>query len=157
MTRTVAALLALSVGTAGTAALADGTRQTTAEIIVPESWQEIYERWRFAPAVKVGNTIYLSGVVGGIRDDLPGDDMTAGFTRTFEAIAETLEQAGASWDDVVEMTTYHTDVVGQMAAFRQVKDRFVRAPYPAWTAIDVDRLVPDNGLVEIRVIAVISE
>jgi enamine deaminase RidA (YjgF/YER057c/UK114 family) len=38
-------------------------------------------------------------------------------------------------------------------AFRTVKDRYVKAPFPTWTAIDVDRLIPDNGLVEIKVIA----
>ena len=51
------------------------------------------------------------------------------------------------------MTTYHTDVPAQLDAFVKVKARYVTAPYPAWTAIDVDRLVPDKGLVEIRVIA----
>jgi hypothetical protein len=37
--------------------------------------------------------------------------------------------------------------------FRKVKDRYIREPFPAWTAIDIDRLVPDNGLVEIKLVA----
>ncbi|MGF1456223.1 MAG: hypothetical protein ACFB6R_12720 [Alphaproteobacteria bacterium] len=31
--------------------------------------------------------------------------------------------------------------------------RDVEAPFPAWTAIDIDRLYPDGGLVEIKVVA----
>jgi enamine deaminase RidA (YjgF/YER057c/UK114 family) len=64
-----------------------------------------------------------------------------------------LERAGSSWDDVLEMTTYHTDLPTQIEGFRAVKDRYVKAPFPAWTAVDIDRLVPDGGLVEIKVVA----
>jgi enamine deaminase RidA (YjgF/YER057c/UK114 family) len=51
------------------------------------------------------------------------------------------------------MTTYHTDLPSQLDPFVKVKARYVTAPYPTWTAIDIDRLVPDGGLVEIKVIA----
>ena len=51
------------------------------------------------------------------------------------------------------MTTFHTDLPKQIEAFTAVKHRYVRAPFPAWTAIDVDRLLPDRGLVEIKVVA----
>jgi enamine deaminase RidA (YjgF/YER057c/UK114 family) len=34
-----------------------------------------------------------------------------------------------------------------------VKKRYVGAPYPAWTAIGVSRLIPGSGLTEIRVVA----
>jgi enamine deaminase RidA (YjgF/YER057c/UK114 family) len=37
---------------------------------------------------------------------------------------------------------------------KRVKHRYVHAPYPAWTAIDVDRLLPDKGLTEIKIVAV---
>jgi enamine deaminase RidA (YjgF/YER057c/UK114 family) len=34
-----------------------------------------------------------------------------------------------------------------------VKDRFVTEPYPAWTAVDIDRLYSDNAVAEIEVVA----
>jgi len=40
-----------------------------------------------------------------------------------------------------------------MPIIARVKDRYVRAPYPTWTAIDVDRLYPPAGFVEIKLIA----
>jgi hypothetical protein len=40
-----------------------------------------------------------------------------------------------------------------MDAFMAVKDRFVTEPYPAWTAVDIDRLYSDNAVAEIKVVA----
>jgi enamine deaminase RidA (YjgF/YER057c/UK114 family) len=37
--------------------------------------------------------------------------------------------------------------------FIKVKDEFVPAPYPAWTAIGVTELITEGTLLEIRVIA----
>ena len=51
------------------------------------------------------------------------------------------------------MTTFHTDLPSQMEGFKKVKHRYIREPFPAWTAIDIDRLMPDTGLVEIKLVA----
>ncbi len=119
-------------------------------IIMPED-KEFLDSWGFSSAVVSGDLVYVSGVVAGLREG--ETDPEAGFVRAFDRIAATLKASGASWDDVVDMTTYHTDVAAQMAVFRRVKDRYVKAPYPAWTAIGISRLVPPNGLVEIKVVA----
>ncbi|NWG92111.1 MAG: RidA family protein, partial [Parvularculaceae bacterium] len=68
-------------------------------------------------------------------------------------LQEILGAAGASWRDVVEMTTYHTDLPAQAAVFMAAKNKRMAEPYPAWTAIDIDRLWPDNGITEIRLTA----
>jgi enamine deaminase RidA (YjgF/YER057c/UK114 family) len=104
--------------------------------------------------VRAGDYVFLSGVVAGMRPDQSGETaMEQSFDRAFRNVATVLRAAGADWDDVVEMTTYHTDLPAQFDVFARVKDRYVGEPYPAWTAIDVDRLLPDRGIVEIRVIA----
>jgi enamine deaminase RidA (YjgF/YER057c/UK114 family) len=115
----------------------------------PES-RQFFEKYGFSEAVIDGDRIYLSGVVAGAG---PNSDPKPAFDRAFKVIADILKRSGSSWDSVLEMTTYHTDVVGQIDAFAEVKGRYVRAPFPAWTAIDGDRLLPDNGLVEIKVVA----
>lgn len=121
-------------------------------VLMPENPQNraVWERWGFSEAVVRGDTVYLSGVVAGLREG--ETDPAAAYDRAFRQIGAILERAGSSWDDVMEMTTYHTDIT-QIEGFVAVKNNYVRAPFPAWTAIDVDRLVPPNGLVEIRVIA----
>ena len=127
------------------------------EAIVPEGSEWVLERFRFSPAVRAGDMIYLSGVVAGRPEgEAPGQDAyEAQFERAFQALARTLDAAGADCSDVAERTTYHVDFADEThrAAFMAVKDRYMPAPpYPAWTAIGVERLWPDNGLVEIRLV-----
>ena len=136
----------------GAAPATAGSRQD-ATVIMPEDpkARQMLEDWGFADAVVSGDTVYLSGVVAGLREG--ETDLQPAFTRAFDRIGAILGRAGASWDDVVEMTTYHTDLTSQMPGFMAVKHRYVKQPFPAWTAIGVSRLVPGNGLVEMKVTA----
>ena len=144
--------LCVSAGHAGDAATKSGR-----QVIVPEAWKGAYESLHYAPAVRAGDMLVLSGVVAGLREGETEADQEAAFARAFEAIGAILEEAGADWDDVVEIITYHTDLPAQIATFGGVKDRYIKEPYPAWTAIDIDRLYPDRGLVEIKVTAYLGE
>ncbi len=80
-------------------------------------------------------------------------DLRLGYTRAFERIGEFLKNAGASWDDVVEITSFHTDLRTQMPAMVAVKKNYVKPPFPAWTAIQASLLIPTNGITEIKVVA----
>jgi hypothetical protein len=40
-----------------------------------------------------------------------------------------------------------------MPAIVTVKNRYIKAPFPAWTAIQVARLIPTNGITEIKIVA----
>lgn len=133
---------------------------TAQERIVPEGWQQTYDNFHYAPAVRAGDLIYLSGIVSSLEGDeseFNPADLEKAFDRTFEAIGAVLAEAGADWSNVVEMTTFHTELVHQVTPFTTSKDKYVKAPYPAWTAIDVDRLFPERGLVEIKVIAYVGD
>ncbi|KQZ73482.1 hypothetical protein ASE06_13985 [Sphingopyxis sp. Root214] len=105
----------------------------------------------YANAVIAGDTIYLSGVVAGMAKG--ESDLAPGYDRAFKAIAATLARAGASWDDVVDITTFHTDLAAHIDGFAAVKNRYVKAPFPAWTAIGVSRLYEPSAVVEIKVVA----
>jgi len=41
----------------------------------------------------------------------------------------------------------------QMPAIVAVKNQYIKPPYPSWTAIQVARLVPDNCITEIKIVA----
>ena len=116
-----------------------------------EGARKFQEDWGFSDAVVTGDTIYLSGIVVGAPEQ--GKDLAASYERVYGHIAAILKRAGASWDDVVDITSFHTDVTAQMPVIVAVHKRHVKAPYPAWTAIDVDRLIPDGGITEIKVVA----
>ncbi len=105
----------------------------------------------YASAVVAGDMVYLSGVIA--FKAKPDETMDASYERAFRQMGGTLTQAGVNWDDVVDMTSYHTDVTAQMEAMVAVHRRYVTAPFPAWTAIDVDRLIPERGITEIKIVA----
>jgi enamine deaminase RidA (YjgF/YER057c/UK114 family) len=111
------------------------------------------DQWGYADAVIDGDRIWLSGVVAGLRPSETMADQEAAYDRAFRRLGDVLRHAGSSFDGVVEMTTFHTDLPAQIESFKKVKQRYIRGPFPAWTAIDVDRLVPDRGLVEIKLVA----
>jgi enamine deaminase RidA (YjgF/YER057c/UK114 family) len=115
-----------------------------------EGSRRFQEEWGYADAIVAGDTIYLSGVVVSQRE---GESLEAAYDRTYRRIGATLARAGAGWDDVVDITSYHTDVTAQMPAIVAVHRRYVTAPFPAWTAIDVDRLIPERGITEIKIVA----
>lgn len=123
------------------------------KVLMPENAEarKFQEEVGYADAVIAGDTIYLSGVVAGPRKDDAG--LEPGFERAFARIAATLARAGASWDDVVDMTTFHTDLPGTIDAFVAVKNRHVKLPPPAWTAIGITALYEPSALVEIKVTA----
>lgn len=124
-------------------------------VVVPErpEVRKFFNEWGFAEAVIDGDRVWLSGIVAGLR---PGEDMTnaeVAYDRAFKMLGDVLKRSGSSFDGVMDITTFHTDLPAQFDGFRKVKDRYIREPFPAWTAIDIDRLVPDGGLVEIKVVA----
>jgi enamine deaminase RidA (YjgF/YER057c/UK114 family) len=115
-----------------------------------ERGREFQEKWGFNDAIVVGDTIYLSGIVVGTA---PGEtDIKLGYDRVYKQIGAVLKRAGASWDDVVDMTSFHTDVEGQIEQMAAVHKRYVTAPYPAWTAIGVAKIL-GNGITEIKITA----
>ena len=123
------------------------------EIVVTDATRILYDQWHFAPAVRVGDTLHCSGVIGTGPGGRVSDDPETQFTQAFEQLGHVLEAAGGSFDDVVELTTYHVGLQANLQAFTKVKDRFIPKPYPAWTAIGVSELALPGGLVEIRATA----
>ncbi|MFV3131723.1 Rid family hydrolase [Niveispirillum sp. KHB5.9] len=149
MHRLILALLACGMAT--TPALAGARQDATVLMSENPRGRAAQEEWGFADAVVTGDTVYLSGVVAGLP---PGDtDLKAAYTRAMDHLGKILARAGVGWDDVVDMTTYHTDVPGQLDAFVAVKKNYIKAPFPAWTAIGITRLVPDAGITEIKLTA----
>jgi enamine deaminase RidA (YjgF/YER057c/UK114 family) len=144
-------LLAAAFLAALAAPAAAGERQR-ATVLMSEnsSAREFQEKWGFSDAVIAGDTIYLSGIVAGRGPDEQGYEPA--YERVYRQIGAILKRAGASWDDVVDMSSFHTDVEGQIEAMAAVHKRHVKAPYPAWTAIGVTKVL-GGGITEIKVAA----
>lgn len=124
------------------------------EMIVPEGQGWAPKHFHMAPAAKARGMIWLSGVVANAADESDGAAEKA-MEEAFKTIGQTLAAAGSDWDHIVDITSYHTDLDGQMKTFMAVKDRYLPGPdYPAWTAISITALAIPTGIVEIKVTAV---
>jgi len=124
--------------------------------VVPKGMQGFYDQFHFSPAMRVGKTVYCSGQLGSGPDGKLDPDPAVQITRAFENVRAVLEQAGASLEDVVELTSFHVGLDEHIGVFMQVKDGFIGEPYPAWTAIGVSALA-FGALVEIKVTARIGK
>ena len=124
------------------------------QIIVPETMKLLAERAGYAPAVKVGTTLYCAGQVGRTADLQVIEDPEQQFWAAWENLRQVLAAGGCSFEDVVEMTTYHIDMNQHMPLFRQVKDSLFPRNTCAWTCIGVSELAKPGLLVEIKCIAV---
>ena len=124
------------------------------QIIVPDTMKLLAERAGYAPAVKVGTTLYCAGQVGRTADLQVIEDPEQQFLAAWENLRQVLAAGGCSFEDVVEMTTYHIDMNQHMPLFRQVKDSLFTRNTCAWTCIGVSELAKPGLLVEIKCIAV---
>lgn len=124
------------------------------EIIIPEAMRPIVERAGYAPAVKVGDTLFCAGQVGRTSDLQVIEDPEQQFISALENLAQVLEAGGCTFEDVVDMTTYHVDMSRHMAVFRDVKNRMFPKGHCAWTCIGVSELAHPGLLVEIKCVAV---
>ena len=123
------------------------------EPIIPEGYEDFYNDIHFAPANKVGDKLYVSGQIGFSEGLAVSDDPETQFTAAFEHVKAVLAGAGKTMADIVEMTTFHVGLQAHANTFLAVKDKYIDAPYPAWTAIGIEELFVPGALVEIKVIA----
>lgn len=128
--------------------------KTLPKTIVPAQLQSTYDSFQYAPAVKAGDFIYLSGVVASVGDDKSPEALKTSIEAAFDEIDMILEAADTDWDHVVDVTAYLTDLEAHLGPLWEVKGRRVSAPFPAWTAIGVDSLYGGDGaIIEIKVTA----
>lgn len=127
---------------------------TDRQIIVPDSMRLLCEHAGYAPAVKVGKTLYCAGQVGRTPELAVIADPELQFLAAWDNLQIVLEAGGCKFEDVVEMTTYHVDMHRHMPLFRRVKDEVFPRSTCAWTCIGVAELARSGLLVEIKCVAV---
>ena len=123
------------------------------EVVIPEAMRFYYDHLHFAPAVKLDGLVICSGVLGLDEKSHAIADPEAQFRRAFETLGLVLSEAGMTFADVVEITTFHIGMGEHMRLFTKVKDEFMAAPYPAMTSVGVTELAVAGALVEIKAIA----
>jgi enamine deaminase RidA (YjgF/YER057c/UK114 family) len=124
-------------------------------MIVPLGMEAVVERFRYAPGVLVGDTLYISGQVGRDAGLRVIEDKEAQFEQCFRNIGKVLDAAGFAFADVVELESWFLSFPGDLALFMQVKDRWLTGPgYPTWTGFGVASFSMAGIVCEVKATAV---
>jgi enamine deaminase RidA (YjgF/YER057c/UK114 family) len=122
------------------------------EAVFPANRQDLYEKYGYSAAVRSGDLLFVSGQVGSRPDGSPEPDFETQVRLAFANLEATLAAGGCTFDDIVDLTSFHTDPEKQFVVYRKVKrEKFSKAPYPNATAVGVNWLAGFDF--EIKVIA----
>jgi len=110
----------------------------------------------YTDAVRAGNLLFVSGCVAvDTNGKLVGEgDVVVQARQVFENIRLCLAAAGASFADVVKVTTFLTDVEDR-ARINPVRQEFFGDARPASTLVEVSALVLPEFLIEVEAVAVV--
>lgn len=106
----------------------------------------------YSQAIKVGNTIWLSGQVPLVAEtmELVSGDISAQATQVFENLAAVAAAAGCTLNDAVKINISLTDM-NDFAAVNEVMSHFLQEPYPARACVQVAAL-PKGAAIEVEAI-----
>lgn len=114
---------------------------------------EVFKRFNYAPAVAAGGLLFIAGQIGIRADGTVPASVEEQINLAFQRLGAILQAAGLGFGDLVELVSYHVDVNEQLAAFREIKDRYIKADAPAWTILGVAAWARPMLLVEIKAVA----
>ena len=101
----------------------------------------------YSQAVKVNNTVYLSGQIPLIPAsmDIVSEDFSQQAHQVFKNLSAVCEAAGGSLDDMVKVNIFLIDL-SQFATVNEVMSQYFSQPYPARAAVQVSRLPKDVAI-----------
>jgi 2-aminomuconate deaminase len=118
-------------------------------------------------ARRVGSLLFLSGVgprkrgskeIPGVTLDTAGKivsyDIEAQCRSVFENVRHILEDAGSSWDKLVDVTVFLTDMQRDFAAYNRLYAEYFKDNQPCRTTVQVTAL-PTPIAIELKCIAII--
>ena len=101
----------------------------------------------YSQAVRVDNTVYLSGQIGLDPNTMQMvEGIEAQIHRVFQNLRAVADASGGSLDDVVKLNIFLTDLAN-FAKVNEIMATYFHQPYPARAAVGVASL-PRNALVE---------
>ena len=115
--------------------------------------RSMFQAFGYSAAVRAGDFLYVSGQIGLNPDGSLPPDAETQIVNAFERLQAVLAAAGAEFADIVELVTYHVGLQQQRAAFFEIKGRYIKAPFPAWTMLEIAGLARPGLLIEIKAVA----
>lgn len=112
------------------------------------------QNYTFSAAVQSGPMLVVSGMTATDENrEIIGKDLETQCRYIFEKMGKVLEEAGASFADVIETVDYVTTFDGYGKTANVRREVFGDGPYPAATGVKVAGLIRPGALIEIKAIA----
>jgi len=110
----------------------------------------------YSQAIKVDNTVYLSGQIPLLADsmELISDQIQPQIEQVFKNLSAVASAAGGSLGDVVKLNIYLTDMA-DFAVVNELMANYFSEPYPARAAVGVAQL-PKGSRVEMNAVMVLD-
>jgi len=126
--------------------------------ITPGYGKRQLEHHHYSQSVRIGNRIETSGQ-GGWNDDFEfPDSLEDEIKQAFINVGRTLQAAGADWQHVIHINSYHVDFEPQVNAIMSNLFRHYMPDHtPIWTLLGVACLGEPKMRVEIRATAIIPD
>jgi enamine deaminase RidA (YjgF/YER057c/UK114 family) len=111
--------------------------------------------------VKASEFLFIAGMLSGdsAGNIIGAGDFDAQAKQVFRNVEAALKSAGATWQNVVQFTTYlvHSQDISKFMEFRlrEFPKMFPDGKYPPNTLLIVDRLVQEPFLSEVQTVAAI--
>ena len=105
-----------------------------------------------------GKTVYISGQVSLDKSGnvVGKGDFVAQTTQVFENLKAALAAVGATFDNVVKVTMFVTDM-SNIATLRTIRLKYYGKNAPASTLVQIGKLAHEDFMIEIEAIAVVPE
>lgn len=121
--------------------------------IVPQGMEGYVSNWQMSPGLMAGEFLFLTGMTGAGPEGTVNPDPEVQINLAFDRVNTVLQEAGLSFRNVVEMTSYHVGISSHIDVFRAIRSRHIAEPFPAWTAIEVAGFVTPGTICELRIVA----
>jgi reactive intermediate/imine deaminase len=103
-----------------------------------------------------GRTVYIAGQVALDKSGnvVGKGDFAAQATQVFENIKSALSAAGATFDNLVKVTTFVTDL-SQLQTLRSIRAKYYGKNTPASTLVQIGKLANEDFMIEIEGVAIV--
>lgn len=108
----------------------------------------------YSQGVIAGNLLFVSGQIplNPADGSLVSDSLESQANQVFENLRAIIQEAGTSFEHVLKLTIYLTDLEN-FAAVDKVMENYFNEPYPARATVEVSRLPKD---VEVEIDAIVE-
>lgn len=128
----------------------------TRDAVFPAGRRDLYEQFRYSPAVRSAGFLFASGQVGSREDGSPEPDLARQAELAFANLDRLLAAAGCTFADVIDLTVYVVDPETMLPHFMAAREKWWgEPPYPTLTGVGVTWL--SGFAIELKAIAKLPE